>query len=271
MLKNNRKTIIILAILFIGSPLLSGLLVSLPSVKWLQTDNDWIGFWGSYIGGNVGAIIGGFVAYKVAQYGFNEQKTLDRENHITELKVEKISDFVSCILVLQQRIALHKSYIDIAYNSIKSLYMKRGKSDEIRFDSNIFDLSHAQDTIRNNRKDIYHQLEVYQNHHEIISYLIRHYGETINKVHSDNLALLNLSNQFESLFELCKKETFSQNKTISFESFDKGLADFNNTYNNVDYELYLLKVKLKNEIATELNLSGSILEDKEAYLAQRRI
>lgn len=176
MLKSNRKALIILAILFVGAPILSGLLVSFPFVNWLQTDNDWIGFWGSYIGGSIGAIIGDFVAYKVAQYGFNEQKVLDRENHITELKVEKISKFVSCILALQQRLTLHKSYINTAYNAIKSLYKKQKKLSKIKFDLNIFDISYVLHTIRNNREDIY--------------------------------------NQLEALFELCKEETFFQNKTI---------------------------------------------------------
>ena len=52
-----KKWIIAIVCIALVMPILLGILVSIPSVAWLKTSNDWIGFWGSY----AGAIIGGLI------------------------------------------------------------------------------------------------------------------------------------------------------------------------------------------------------------------
>lgn len=66
------KAYAFLAVLvFMISPIIVGIIVSISGFKWLTTeDNEWIGFFGSYLGSIAGAAIGGYIAYKIASIGF---------------------------------------------------------------------------------------------------------------------------------------------------------------------------------------------------------
>lgn len=270
MLRDN-VIVVILSLLIIGSPLVFAAIASTPSESWVQDKSDWIGFWGNYIGGSMGAIIGGVIAYNIAKKGFNEQRTMDRENHIVELKVEKLSEFVTCLVTLEQKLTLHKAYIDLAYDKIKSIYAEKSTLKEIKFDSNIFDISNFLEIIQNNHENIFDQLEKYKIQHEVISYLVYHYEIIINNVYSNILNLLSFSNKFEDLFKLCGSETFTPTKRIEFEGWDEAMKSFISINDSVDYELYLLKTNIRNEMSSELNLAKSILESKEDFLEQRHL
>lgn len=270
-MKKHKKVISVILLFFIVSPILVGSIVSIPSVAWLEKDNDWIGFWGNYVGSISGSVIGGFVAYKVAEYGFKGQRELDKQSKITELKINNLTKFITTIVDLQQRLMMNRQYIHLTYENLKQVYnTQKQKGDEtITFDSVFDEIIRSQQLIKKNRIEVYDYLEKYQMEHEISRFLLGKHQEIIQSARKQVLYILDKSNIFDALFALCKEESFSERKTIDFKNFDLRWEQFNNTCKDTDYSLYVIIVSLRNEISSELSLSQFSIEEKEAYMCQR--
>lgn len=120
----NKKVKIILCIIGIMlCPIVVGIIVSIPSLKGLPTaDNEWIGFWGNYAGGLVGAAIGGFVAYLIAKKGFDNQRIADNNAHMNQFRVDNLLKLNSTVITLKQKVELQNSYIFSAQDYINQSY-----------------------------------------------------------------------------------------------------------------------------------------------------
>lgn len=89
------KTIVSIIIISILMPLAVGIGVSLPIFKQIVINNDWIGFWGSYVGTILGGMITLYVLWKTITDNENARKRdekikfFDKVMEIsTELRVE---------------------------------------------------------------------------------------------------------------------------------------------------------------------------------------
>lgn len=69
---------LVLILFFVFIPFIVNQVVSLkpPFNINVAQDNDWIGFWSTYIAGTLGAFIGGFIAYLISIYQFKKQEQL---------------------------------------------------------------------------------------------------------------------------------------------------------------------------------------------------
>lgn len=69
----------ILSLIFIIIPVIIGIIVSVNGPLWLETSNEWIGFWGGYLG----SILGGIITLLVLWYTIKDnKKARDREEKI---------------------------------------------------------------------------------------------------------------------------------------------------------------------------------------------
>ncbi|MDD4592512.1 MAG: hypothetical protein PHG06_19105 [Parabacteroides sp.] len=269
-IKKNKGLIISVSMLFVLCPIFVGIIASIHSVNWLTTENnEWIGFWGSYIGSIIGAGIGGFVAYKVAQYGFKGQRELDRQAKIIGLKIDNIPRFISVLMSLQQRLLMNRQYIMLTYESVKAKYNSQKGNETITLESIYDDIKQSQRLIEKNRTEIYDYLEKYQIENENSRFLVIKYQPNITLAHEHILALLRKTDQYEALFELCRTKTFSDKETIGFESFDERLVQLDQYYKEIDYLLHSIIVSLRNEMSSELNLTTFSIESKNDYINQR--
>ena len=74
-------------------------------------DNDWIGFWSTYIAGTLGAFIGGFIAYLISIYQFKKQRQLSKEDRILSLVMENVPEIISSLNQLTYLINLDSAYL----------------------------------------------------------------------------------------------------------------------------------------------------------------
>jgi len=95
-----KKWIIAIVCIALVMPILLGILVSIPSVAWLKTSNDWIGFWGSY----AGAIIGGLITLLVLALTLKDNEKTQEKNRKQDLCM-RVSTLVSsfCIEMMAYR------------------------------------------------------------------------------------------------------------------------------------------------------------------------
>lgn len=89
--KNKIKKVIVIILLFLIIPIVTGVIVSVPSFSNLKTNNDWIGFWGSYFG----AVLGGVITLLVMRTTLMNSKDMQHRDqkrqlcdHIAELSSE---------------------------------------------------------------------------------------------------------------------------------------------------------------------------------------
>jgi len=249
-IKNNTVALIIFTLL--GIPILIGIIVSIPSIQYLSTQNDWIGFWGNYSGGIIGATIGGFVAYKIAKNGFEKQRQLDREEKITEMRMKSLPDFILAIISLQQKIQQEKQYLKILYPLVRTTYEKEVLKGKISFDSIKDKLIDGQKLIKENKIVIYDSLELYQKHYEINRFLVIKFEQKIQLAYDASLLVINQSVGFEDLFSVCAQDEISLENRIDLKSFDESYKKLQDLYDNVSYMLYEIIVALRNEISRDL-------------------
>lgn len=81
-------------------PIIIGVIVSVPSLSWLETANDWIGFWGGY----AGAIIGGLITLLVLFETLMDNRKTWEKNRRQELCM-RVANLVSnfCIEMMAYR------------------------------------------------------------------------------------------------------------------------------------------------------------------------
>lgn len=86
----------VLSLTFIIIPMFTGILVSADGPLWLETDNEWIGFWGGYLGSLVGAItslVGIFVTIRYTQNENKKERELMYRPHIKVCECKPNKDF----------------------------------------------------------------------------------------------------------------------------------------------------------------------------------
>ena len=72
----NRDVVKLVLVAIVISPILIAVFVSLPILDGLSASNDWIGFWGGYIG----AILGGIITLYVLLETIRDNKEQQRRN-----------------------------------------------------------------------------------------------------------------------------------------------------------------------------------------------
>lgn len=99
-------------------PIIIGIIVSIPGVSWLETSNDWIGFWGSYIG----AIIGGLMTLLVLSATIKDSHQTQEKIRRQELAA-RVANLVSnfCIEMMAYRSKWNTLYKEAAGKGIDSI------------------------------------------------------------------------------------------------------------------------------------------------------
>lgn len=262
-IKENGIIIILIMVIGIITPIIIGIVVSTQSTMWLETDNDWIGFFGSYIGGIVGAIIGGVVAYKVAQYGFKSQRELDKESKVIELKISNLTNFISEIVPLQQNTLLYYEYIVLTFNHLyNEKFYKKTDLDKV-----FIGIPTTLELIRTKRDEINDILDRCQKEYEISRFLIRKFQDEIDRTLNEEVNILNQSESFIGFFSSCDKK--DNTDTINWGGLKKKMNGFNNKYKELDYSLYKIIASLRNEISLQINLPIGYIQDHDEYMMQR--
>ena len=99
-------------------PVIIGIIVSVPGVSWLETSNDWIGFWGGY----VGAIIGGLITLLVLSATIKDnQETQEkaRRQELTARVANLVSNF--CVEMMAYRSKWNALYAKAGGKEIDSI------------------------------------------------------------------------------------------------------------------------------------------------------
>ena len=81
-----QKVLILLVI--ITAPIILAVLVSLPIFKSIAVNNDWIGFWGAYLGG-LFTLLGVIITIKYYRYSFEEERRMSVIPYISITNSEK--------------------------------------------------------------------------------------------------------------------------------------------------------------------------------------
>lgn len=135
---NNRKRtkvffVLITAIIIITIPIVVGIGVSLPIFQNIENSNDWIGFWGGYLG----AILGGLVTLYVLWSTVNNNEKARRRDekiHFFEKIIELFSRFsAKCgnLCALAMRLMAdpnndsYKSFL-LQHNDVAGIYTELG-------------------------------------------------------------------------------------------------------------------------------------------------
>ena len=89
-----------IVIVAIVTPLVVAILISIPGIKWIEVSNDWIGFWGSYLGSILGGIITLLVLAETLKDS-REMKERDRRQAICIRVSTLVSNF--CVEMMAYR------------------------------------------------------------------------------------------------------------------------------------------------------------------------
>ena len=105
-MNKNLKTIVSIILIVVFTPLVVGIGVSLPIFKYIVINNDWIGFWGSYVGTILGGMITLYVLWNTITDNENARKRDEKLNFfdkVTELS-SNLQAAVANIFVLSTRL-----------------------------------------------------------------------------------------------------------------------------------------------------------------------
>lgn len=120
-IQNVLSVIGIISIVFIIIPIAMGLIISIDGPVWLETENEWIGFWGGYAGAILGGLITLFVMWRTIKSSEEILKIDKKQNFVDEL----LAGFIEYHVVLMDSVGkMSRNELigdDIARNlSIKS-------------------------------------------------------------------------------------------------------------------------------------------------------
>lgn len=86
----------IFSIIFIIIPIVTGIIISVDGPEWLETNNEWIGYWGGYAGAIIGGLVTLYVMHETNKEARkNLEETLQIENQrILDEKRKEFNDEV---------------------------------------------------------------------------------------------------------------------------------------------------------------------------------
>lgn len=124
-MNKNFKTIISIILIIVFTPLVVGIGVSLPIFKNIVINNDWIGFWGSYVGTILGGMITLYVLWNTTADNENARKRDEKLNFFDKV-TELSSDFAVAVgnlcalstrLLVKPSNELYRSYLEQVNNT----------------------------------------------------------------------------------------------------------------------------------------------------------
>ena len=71
----------IFSIIFIIIPIITGIVISVDGPKWLETNNEWIGYWGGYAGAIIGGLVTLYVMRETNKEAIIETSSTNKELH----------------------------------------------------------------------------------------------------------------------------------------------------------------------------------------------
>jgi len=237
---------LVLILFFVFIPFIVNQVVSLkpPFNINVAQDNDWIGFWSTYIAGTLGAFIGGFIAYLISIYQFKKQEQLSKEDRILSLVMENIPEIISDLNQLSYLINLDSSYVstliklDSEYNSKK--YDERFKTEAKKF----------LDLIHENKVNLFNQLECITTNVNSNRIMINHIVDYYKSINTEILELIASTKTIEDYYSsIIDNITESTNISNQSSEIIKTFESIRYKKNRAIYELYSIETELQNDLS----------------------
>ena len=117
-IRENKLLVAVALFVTMAIPIAVGYIVQLPVFTMIAGDNsDWIGFWGSYVGGLISVIATFWIASFVSKEEFKRQTETEKKQAIENFKIELRIDVLKELLVKIKELdalleALHRRVFD---------------------------------------------------------------------------------------------------------------------------------------------------------------
>lgn len=252
--------LILLLSIYVLIPLSINKIIVAKSPRFLiiAQDNDWIGFWASYMAGTFGAVIGGLIAYKIASFQFIQQNLKERDERLIELKIENAELFSERLNRLSTEIdtttAFIRQLVSLEKEHSQNLTIENLENGINKIDSGIINIY-----------DLIEDIAIKVNTKRVIApYLVNYFSYIQGETSKFNLVM---GSMLEYYSMILKCENDKSEWKSDFESVNKVLNDLNFRRDNIKYEIYAFESKIQKELFTILYPNKRfITSSREEYL-----
>lgn len=258
---------IVVVVIFISIPILVNYTVTKPAPINVETDNDWIGFLGDYIGGIFSAFVGGIVAYYISKSQIDRQKAKDFDDRIINLKIDRIPSIVDAVNSIKYLLVQERSYFQVVFEVLEKndRLARKMEVNELRLiiENSIIKMDE-------NKSKIFDSLDSFTKKINNDRALIYQWTFYANSIHNDILDLIRSASTFqEYIVSLLKNIPSQQNKMYPEDVKDK-FTKLCNNYDNTEYNLYSLEIDLQNYLSKDV--FGNVIDkmNKDDYFYGRR-